>query len=265
MTPKAAWMLLGALAALYAGLCGWLFFNQRALVYYPQFTRVDAAATNFALKRDDGATLRGWVLNPDAPRAIVYFGGNGEDISANRALFTRTLPNHAVYLVAYRGYGASDGTPSQQALLGDATAVFDHVQQRRPAAPVAVIGRSLGSGVASHVASRRRIDRLVLVTPFDSLSAVAQSHYPWLPVRWLLRETYPSSEWLRGYRGPLLVVRAGRDTVVPPANTDRLINALPQAPTVVTLPQSGHNDLDEAAYLRALTEFFPPAARSPSR
>ena len=251
-------MPLGLAAALYAALCGWMYVNQRALVYYPQFTRADPAGTDFALLRKNAVTLRGWVLNPDAPRAIVYFGGNGEDISANRALFNRALPGHAVYLVAYRGYGASDGEPSQQALLGDAIAVFDEAQRRHPNAPVAVIGRSLGSGVGSYVASQMRVDRLVLVTPFDSLAAVAQAHYPWLPVRWLLRESYPSIAWLRTYRAPLLVIRAGRDTVVPPANTDRLIAALTPAPKVVSLPNNGHNDLDEGGYARALATFFRP-------
>ena len=256
MIPKAAWTLLGALALLYLTICGWMYFSQRALVYYPQVTRADPASTDYALPRGEGITLRGWVVNPDAAQAIVYFGGNGEDVSANRELFARALPQHAVYLVAYRGYGASDGESSQAAIMDDALAVFDDVQRRHAARPVAVIGRSLGSGVASHVAANRAIDRLALVTPFDSLVSVAQTHYPWLPVRLLMRERYPSTEWLRAYRGPLLVVRASRDTVVPPQHTDRLIAALPQRPDVVELRDSGHNDLDEAAYARALTAFF---------
>jgi pimeloyl-ACP methyl ester carboxylesterase len=254
--PKPVTTLLVASILLYGGLCAWMYWNQRALVYYPQLTRVQAATTDFALKRDDGVTLRGWLLNPGASRAVVYFGGNGEDVSANRALLARALPQHAVYLVAYRGYGASDGEPSQPALLADAMAIFDEAQRRHPAARPAVIGRSLGSGVASSLAAQRSIDRLVLVTPFDSLAAVAQSHYPWLPVRWLMRERYPSTEWLCGYRGPLLIVRAGRDTVVPAANTDRLIASLPRRPEVVSMAEAGHNTLDESAYAKAIADFL---------
>ncbi len=256
MIRRPAWMLLGGVAALYVALCAWMYWNQRDLVYFPQATRADAASTDYALDRGNGITLRGWVVNPAAPRAVLYFGGNGEDVRGNRTLFARALPEHAVYLVAYRGYGASDGTPSQPALLGDALAVFDDVQRRHPATRVALIGRSLGSGVASHVAANRSIDRLALVTPFDSLASVAQSHYPWLPVRWLLRERYPSTEWLRTYRGSLLIIRAGGDAVVPPANTDRLIARLPKPPKLVVLPDSGHNDLDEQAYAGALAEFL---------
>ena len=255
MIPRPVWIALAIVALAYAGLCAWMYAVQRQLVYFPQFTHADAATTDFALERD-GVVLRGWVANPGRARAVVYFGGNGESVQDNRPLFERWLPGHSVYLVAYRGYGASDGQPSQPALLADALAIFDHVQRAHPRHPVSLVGRSLGSGVASHVASQRPIGRLALVTPFDSLAAVAQAHYPWLPVRWLLRERYDSVAALAGYRGPVLVVRAGRDEVVPSANTDRLVAALPRPPQVVAMPQAGHNTLDEAAYGRALGRFF---------
>lgn len=255
MIPKAVWLPLGVLAFAYCGLCGLMYAKQRDLMYLPQHTRAEAATTDFAFDRE-GVVLRGWVVNPGQPRAIVYFGGNGESVQDNRGDFARWLPGHSVYLVAYRGYGASDGTPGEAALFDDALALFDHVQARHPQQPVSVIGRSLGSGVASHLASRRRIGRLALVTPFDSLAAVAQAHYPWLPVRWLLRDRYDSVRYLAGYRGPLLVVRAGRDEVVPPANTDRLLASLRRPPQVVTLPQAGHNALDPTAYGQALAAFF---------
>ena len=270
MIPRPVWIAFTIVALAYIGLCAWMYAAQRRLVYFPQFTRADAAATDFALEHD-GVVLRGWVVNPGRPRAVVYFGGNGESVQDNRALFERWLPGHSVYLMAYRGYGASDGQPSQPSLLADALAVFDYVQRAHPGHPVSLVGRSLGSGVASHVASQRPIGRLALVTPFDSLAAVAQAHYPWLPVRWLLQErydsvaelfpvveerAYDSVAALAGYRGPLLVVRAGRDEVVPPANTDRLVAALPRPPQVVAMPRAGHNALDEAAYGRALGRFF---------
>lgn len=201
------------------------------------------------------------MVNPGEPAALVYFGGNGERVEDNRDDFARWFPDRSVYLVAYRGYGASDGEPGQQALLGDALAVFDHVAAAHPVAPVAVIGRSLGSGVASYVASRRPVAHLALITPFDSLADVAQAHYPWLPVRWLLTERYPSIDYLRAYAGPLLIVRAGADDVVPAARTDRLIASLPHPPQVVAIPRAGHNDLSaDPRYGRALAGFISPRA-----
>ncbi|HJR75164.1 MAG TPA: alpha/beta fold hydrolase [Luteimonas sp.] len=240
----------------YAAICALLYFNQRGMIYYPQFTRVDAAQTDFEMQRE-GIVLRGWLLNPGKAKAIVYFGGNGESIQNNRDDFLRWFPDHTVYLVAYRGYGASDGEPSEPALFADALAVFDRAQSEHPEKPVAVIGRSLGSGVAAHVASKRPIDRLVLITPFDTLADVGQMHYRWLPVRWLATDRYDSVANLADYQGPLLVIRAGRDEVIPAANTERLITSLRKPPQVIVLPSAGHNDLGEdPVYGKALTDFL---------
>src|SRR5690606_21736076 len=243
-----------ALALAYAAVCALLFVAQRKLVYLPEYTRAARVGTDYALDRGD-AVLRGWIVNPGRPAAIVYFGGNAEVVQANREDFARRFPGHTIYLPAYRGYGASDGTPAAPALLDDALAVFDDVQARHPGQPVSAIGRSLGSGIAAHVAARRPVDRLVLVAPFDSLANVAQSHYPWLPVRWLMRERYPAGDELRGYRRPVLVVRAGRDEVIPAANTDALLRVLPRA-GVVSIEAAGHNDVHAfPAYGEALVAF----------
>ncbi|TWT23710.1 lysophospholipase [Luteimonas marina] len=239
----------------YATLCALLFLAQRKMIYLPEYTRTARDGTDYALARD-GIELRGWIVNPGQDSAIVYFGGNGESVQANRDDFARWFPRRTVYLLAYRGYGASDGAPSGDALLDDALAFFDDVQTRHPDRPVSAIGRSLGSGIASHVAAQRPVDRLALVTPFDSLANVAQSHYRWLPVRWLLRDRYPSVDFLRAYRGPVLMLRAGRDEVIPPANTDALERSLPRA-HVVAIDEAGHNDIQAfPAYGEALAAFL---------
>lgn len=251
--------LLGLLALLllgYAGLCALLYFKQRGLIYYPAATLVPATATDFKLVRD-GVTLRGWRLNPGKSRALIYFGGNAERLDASRGEFARLFPDRTVYLLSYRGYGASEGEPSEPALFGDALSLYDEVQVRHSRAGIAVIGRSLGSGVASYLASRRPVEKLVLVTPFDSLSQVAQAHYPVFPVRFLMRDRYRSTEYLPQYPGPLLVLRGGRDEVIPPANTDRLLTALIHKPLVVDFPNAGHNDISQdPAYAEALQTFM---------
>jgi alpha-beta hydrolase superfamily lysophospholipase len=145
------------------------------------------------------ATLRGWVVNRDQPDPILYFGGNAERIEANREDFARMFPGRSVYLVAYRGYGASTGEPGEAALVPDALAVFDEVQRRHPGQRIAVIGRSLGSGIASQVAGQRPVARLALITPFDSMIGAAKTHYPIFPVDWLLDERYESAKALRGF------------------------------------------------------------------
>ncbi|HZV23567.1 MAG TPA: alpha/beta fold hydrolase [Luteimonas sp.] len=251
-------LVIGAIALPllgYLGACGWMYARQRELIYFPQATKADASQTDFGIARN-GVMLNGWLVNIGKPKAVIYFGGNAERIEEMRDEFARWFPDSSSYLVPYRGYGASEGEPSQEALLSDALAVFDQVQARQPGAPVTVIGRSLGSAVASYVASQRPVARLALVTPFDSLANVAQAHYPWLPARWIIDDAYPSTEYLAKYAGPLLVIRAGRDAVVPPASTDRLLASLQRPAQVVDLPQADHASVAaDPRYGQALAKF----------
>jgi uncharacterized protein len=255
MLRGALTLLLVFLAALLA-LGALLFFAQRGMIYFPQFTRAEARDTGFALDRGD-AVLRGWIVNPGAGAPVLYFGGNAESVEYNRKDFARWFPGRTVYLPAYRGYGASDGSPSEGALFADALALYDDIAARHPGAPVSVVGRSLGSGVAAYLASQRPVDRLALVTPFDSMASVGSAHYPWFPVRWLLRERFETVHHLPRHRGALLVIRAGRDQVIPRESSDALIATLPAHARVVELPDADHNDIGmDPGYGRALASFL---------
>lgn len=248
-----------AIAVVYLALCALLYVQQRRLIYYPQFTRASSAQTDVAITRPD-TVLRGWAINRGQEKALLYFGGNAESVEANREAFARWLPSHTVYLVAYRGYGASDGEPSEAALFADALAVHDDVAKRHPAGRLAIAGRSLGSGVAAYVATERDVTDLVLITPFDSLAAVAQSHYPLFPVRLLLKDHYDSAVRLPGYHGRLLVLRAGQDMVVPPPHTDRLLAAFNGRAQVVDFPTASHDELSsDPTYWPAIRAFLTPA------
>ena len=259
MRPLAGLLAFAVVA--YVAACALMWAQQRDVLYFGGYTRVDAATTDFALRRDDGTVLRGWQVNPGRADVLLHFGGNAESVQEMRETVALAAPGRTSYLVAYRGYGASDGAPSQDALLADALAIYDDVVAKHPGARVAVIGRSLGSGIAAHVAARRDVDRLVLVTPYDSMVAVAAFHYPWLPARWLLTERYDSATRLRDYAGDVLVIRGGRDEVIPPANTDRLLTVFARPPRVIAVPDAGHNDvLATRAELDALRDFLRPDA-----
>ena len=247
--------ILRGLALAWLVLAAAVWLAQRWLIYLPQATRIEAGRTDFALDRD-GVVLRGWRLNPRAGDALLYFGGNAERIELAGPVLAQALPGRVIHQLAYRGYGASDGRPSEAALVDDAVALFDEVRRRQPAAHIAVLGRSLGSGVASALAARRPVDALILVTPFDSLEAVAAQLLPMLPVRTLLRDRFDSVAALADFDGPVLVIRAGRDAVIPPARTDALLAALPDA-RVAELGDAGHNDIDlDPAYTEAIAGFL---------
>lgn len=247
--------LLLVAALLYAALSAWIYFRQRDFIYFPQFTRADVPAADLELQVD-GAVLRGWVVNPGNRDAVIYFGGNAEAVQAMRTDLQHWFPDRSSYLVPYRGYGGSDGRPGETALHADALALYDLVRSRHPDGAITVIGRSLGSGVASYLAAHRPVAKLVLVTPFDSMARLAQTHYSFLPVRWLLRERYDSARHLKNYLGPVLIVRASDDRIVPAARTAALVEALPVQPHVAELAGTDHNTLSLVpGYRQAIVNF----------
>ncbi|HCS44884.1 MAG TPA: hypothetical protein DIW52_19010, partial [Pseudomonas sp.] len=152
--------LVVIVTALYLVLCVALFVFQRALIYFPQPRAIDASAALLTLSVDDARVLVS-VRPRDGAKALIYFGGNAEDVSRNLPGFAQAFPDHALYLMHYRGYGGSSGSPSEEAIQRDAVALFDQVYATHP--HIAVVGRSLGSGVAVRLASLRPAARLVLI------------------------------------------------------------------------------------------------------
>ncbi|MGO4780104.1 alpha/beta hydrolase, partial [Lysobacter sp. 2RAB21] len=122
--------------------------------YFPQGTRLGVDMTDYTIARGD-IVLRGWRLNAGREKALIYFGGNAERIENMRETLAQWFPDRTIYLLSYRGFGASDGAPEEAALVADGLAIFDQVAREHPGQPIAVIGRSLGSGVASFVAGKR--------------------------------------------------------------------------------------------------------------
>jgi pimeloyl-ACP methyl ester carboxylesterase len=234
------------------------FALQRRLLYFPTPApgEVRAAETRFAV---GGLELRGWAVRPDAEDAVLYFGGNAEAVEASLPFLAAAAAPRAVHVVPYRGYSGNPGRPSEAALVADALAVFDELARRHRR--VAVVGRSLGSGVAAAVAAQRPVERLVLVTPFDSVLNLARRQFPFLPLGLVLRDRFDSARRAPGLGMPVLVVRAGRDRVVPRRSTEALLAALPQATTeLVEIEAADHNDLSSfPSYGEAMSSFLRPA------
>jgi pimeloyl-ACP methyl ester carboxylesterase len=247
-------LLLPLLA--YLALCALMYFGQRSQIYFPVRESDPPGAAAIRLAMADGANLKIWVVPRPGPHALVYFGGNAEDVAGNLPAFASAFPAHSLYLVNYRGYGGSGGVPSESALLADAAALFDYLRPRHP--QISVMGRSLGSGVAVHLASVRDVHRLVLVTPYDSLVNVASEHFRYLPVGWLMRDRYESAKRVPAVRAPTLVVVAGADEIIPRQRSEALVAAFPAAQVrSELLPGATHNGLDQMPqYLERVEEFL---------
>jgi len=207
----------------------------------------------------NGVTLRGWITNAGAERALVYLGGNAEQVGAWREQLTEHFPDHTGYLIAYRGYGASQGRPTERHLVADAVALVERLAPRHPGG-VDVIGRSLGSGVAVQVAvavARPSVRRLVLVTPFDSMVAVAQDHLGRFPIKRLMADRFASFSVASRVTMPTLVISAGRDEIVRPDRTDALVAALPEGADVLGFPDADHASIaHDPGYWPAIRTFL---------
>lgn len=238
----------------YAGLCAAMYFFQRSVLYAPQ-PRAIAGST--MVLPVDGAELVVTVRRHEGPKAIVYFGGNAEDVSQNLESFSSAFPEHALYLLHYRGYGGSSGKPTEKDNVADAVALLQRV--RAVHAEVAIVGRSLGSGVAVQAASRVGASRLVLITPYDSIVELGAQMYPFLPVRWLMRDTYESGRFAPAIRMPTTLVEAEHDEVIPHASTEKLLARFASGVATMTVIEGvGHNDLDHnPKYRQALQAALP--------
>ncbi|MDI2144594.1 MULTISPECIES: alpha/beta hydrolase [unclassified Pseudomonas] len=245
--------LVALLLALYLILCAALFVFQRSLIYFPQAGSMDSAESRMTLTMPD-ADIRVSVREHSGARALIYFGGNAEDVSRNLPAFAETFPDYAIYLLHYRGFGGSGGSPSEEANARDALGLFDQVFSRHP--QIALIGRSLGSGVAVRLASQRPVTRLILVTPFNSLQELAVRLYPWVPVKWLLKERYESGKYAEHIRAPTLLLAASDDEVVPRGSSERLLRSFPDGvATLKVVAEATHNTISERPqYLQWMKE-----------
>ncbi len=233
--------LFGIVLILYGLLCAFVYARQRSLIYYP--TPANASSVGEAVPLAvSGAILRLWVVRRRGSSAAIYFGGNAESVAGRAEAFARAAPDRTWVFVNYRGYGGSTGKPSEQALVADALAVWDWASAEH--SDIAVVGRSLGSGVAVQLAAARPVSRLVLITPFDSLVSVGQDALPWLPVSWLARDRYESVKYVPSVSCPTLALIAGDDEVIAPRHARQLVDAFrPGRVSAIEVPGAGHNDI----------------------
>ena len=237
-----------------AVLVGLLWAFQRRLVYLPDDGPLPAAADALPGARDvqltttDGLTLGAWFVpgpTADAPTVLVAQGNGGN--RAGRAPLARALSaaGLGVLLFDYRGYGGNPGEPSEDGLARDVRAARSWLLEEAGVPPERLLyyGESLGCAVVTELAVEHPPAGLLLRSPFVDLAAVGSEHYPFLPVRALLRDRYPVAEQIARVQAPTTVVLGTADSIVPPAQSRRVADAAAQLHRRVEIPGADHNDL----------------------
>lgn len=231
---------LTLIAALYLLACALLAYNARSLLYHPVPRTADVPY--WEMPRDDAQLLISSNKGPSRQQRVLYFGGNAEDVSQAVPMLEQAFPDATVHAMHYRGYGGSGSSPTEARLIADALALYDATAGG--ATDITVIGRSLGSGVAIQLAAARPVQRLVLITPYDSIGDLAARMFPIFPVRLLLRDHYDSRRYVAGIKAPTTLIIAGRDEVIPNASSLRLLQRFPSGVAqAVTIADADHNDV----------------------
>lgn len=241
-----------------------LYVFQDTLIFFPQPVpepNREAFAEHALILEHEGQQLQGWYVPGEISERrplVVYYGGNAEEVSGN--LWEMTHLQAGAYLfMNYRGYGDSQGKPSQTTICRDALYILDTLAAREniPMNQIVLMGRSLGSGVAVHVAAHRPVRGVILITPFDSLLNVARHHYPLLPVRWLLKHPFDSAALAPDIEMPALVIMGNQDTIIPNQHSTRLAQVWGGAVETVVIQGVGHNDIQmDPRYWEAINRFL---------
>ena len=246
---------------------------QRRLMYFPTGgvpTPDEIGLTGVepvTFETTDGLGLSGWFVAASGPSprvTVLVFNGNAGN-RAHRGPLAAAFHRHGlqVLLVDYRGYGGNPGAPTEHGLAADSRAARAYLAGRPDvdASRIVYFGESLGTAVAIDLAVEHPPAALVLRSPFTSMADVGQHHYPFLPVRLLLRDRFAAIDRIRRIRVPLLVIAGGRDRIVPIENSRRLYDAAVAPKTLLVLPDADHNDdelLAGADMVRAIVRFLQP-------
>jgi uncharacterized protein len=246
---------------------------QRRLIYFPTADVPAADAIDGAdvepvrFQTTDGLTLNGWFFaaaGPSRRTTVIVFNGNAGN-RAHRVPLAAALHRHGlqVLLVDYRGYGDNPGTPSQTGLARDSRAARAYLANRPDVDPSRLVyfGESLGTAVAVDLAVEHPPAVLVLRSPFTSMSDVGQYHYPFLPVRLLLRDRFATIAEIQRIQAPLLVIAGGRDRIVPVESSRRVYDAAIGLKTFLLIPDADHNDYELFAgdeMIDAIVRFLQP-------
>jgi fermentation-respiration switch protein FrsA (DUF1100 family) len=242
--------LITLAAVLYFSALGYLYTNQRTILFANhrevEKTVADLPIQDVRIKTPDGETLQAWYEPPQKGKPVILFlHGQGAALYLGRYRYHRMHDHGVGYLaLAYRGFSQSTGTPSEKGLFTDGLAAYDWLRtQGFSDHDIAIHGHSLGTGVATYVATQRPARALILEAPFTAATDVGQERYPYMPVSFLMKDKFLNRARIRDIHMPLLIAHGTHDTVIPFAEGKALYDRALPPKTFVAVPGGNHNTL----------------------
>lgn len=253
----------------YLLLCFFIHFFLESVILWLKQQQVDVAALSIQedkleeleLTMSDGNISRGWFLknsNSDKANLLIYFGGNAEELSGVITKMAK-LDDWSVGLINYRGYGASEGTADETVLYSDTLEIYDYLADREDVDKrnIVVMGRSIGTGVATYLAEKRDVSAVILSTPYDTLASVIQKKCPIIPASLIFSHKYDSIGRAPNIKRPLLILAASEDVLIPNWHSKRLKEAWAGTVSYQVLAGEDHNSIDDTEeYWNSIREFL---------
>ena len=233
--------IVAVLAVVHAAVAALVYFRQRSLLYFPSHEKHYGRLVPWL---DAGKEI-GYCHEAPNPHAIwLMMHGNAGQAADREYVLGHISGADSLYVLEYPGYGAREGSPGQESINQAASTAYQLLRTQHPGVPVCVLGESLGSGPACALAMEKVApDKIVLVVPFDNLASVASQRFPFLPVRFMLKDRWDNAESLKNYKGPVDIFGAREDTIIPVEHARALANHFPSA-HFLEIP-SGHNEWSE--------------------
>ena len=243
-------IVLLTVLVLYLCIVAYMYLQQRQIQYHPSRTAPSPQSVGLSGVNDerittpDGETIAVWyaAASPGKP-TILFLHGNAGEIGTRgeRFSFYRSQ-GFGVLFVSYRGYGASTGNITEAGLITDALSAYEFLIGKGVAPQqIAVVGESLGTGVAVQLAAQRKVGAMALEAPYTATVDVGAEIYPWLPVRLLMKDTFKSRDFIGRVTAPLLVQHGDADTIIPVAHGRALFAMANEPKQLVIIPGLGHD------------------------
>lgn len=270
---RLAKLLFVAFVLAYLSALGYVYAKQTSLLFpAPQqvFTPPAAAGLEiFDITTADGQTLNVWYAPPapGAPLVVMFHGNRGRSERHVAIAQSIRAAGFGFYLATFRGYPPSSGEPSQDGLYADGLALFDDAKARC-ACDIILLGHSLGSGVAVHTAALREAKAVLLVSPYSSITDVAAGRYWFMPVQQLIKNRFPSLDYIGQVTEPLMVLHGDADVTVPYRFGKRLYDAANQPKELKTFKGVGHElmwNIDAGQWVAKLVQDAAAAEANPAQ
>ncbi|MCE2992241.1 MAG: alpha/beta fold hydrolase [Candidatus Jidaibacter sp.] len=257
--------LLLLVICIYITIAGWIYFNQRSLLYFPDADVKSPSeygllnVQDLTIKSLDGTNIQLWYQEPKKGMPVVlYLHGNSYNLGQRANRFQElTDIGYGIVAPSYHGFGKSEGKPSRKAILSDARAAVRFLQENGyETEKTIIIGESLGSGVAVAMANEFQFAGVFLITPYTSLTDRAQEIYWYLPAKFLVKDNFVSSDKIDKINAPLLIIHGTKDDMIPHSHSETLIDLANEPKKLIIYEGKGHSNFDNREIFKELTRYF---------